>query len=211
MAERGFLVRPSLVIMVREPRIGAVKTRLAREIGAVAAWAAYRVMAGDICRRLGADPRWRTIVSVTPDRLQALPEACRRLEVRPQGPGGLGPRMQRILDEAPPGPAIIVGSDIPAVTPAHIAGAFRLLGRADCVFGPAEDGGFWLVGARRAPRTPRLFDGVAWSRPDTLRQTMKNARGLDVALADTLSDIDNEKAWRAWRAAGGAAMRRGAG
>lgn len=190
-------MRPSLIIMVKEPRIGAVKTRLARDIGMVAAWRAYRVMAGEVCRRLGADPRWRTLVSVTPDRPQALPASCRRLEIRPQGEGGLGVRMQRILDEAPPGPAIIVGSDIPAVTPAHIAHAFRALGRADCVFGPAEDGGFWLVGAKRVPRTPRLFGGVRWSRPDTLRETMRNARGLTVALADTLSDVDDEKAWRA--------------
>lgn len=186
--------------MVREPRIGAVKTRLARRIGAVAAWGAYRVMAGDICRRLGADPRWRTFLAVTPDRPAALPDPCRHLEIRPQGEGQLGARMQRLLDEAPPGPAIVIGSDIPAVTPAHIARAFRVLGGADCVFGPATDGGFWLVGARRVPRTPRLFDGVRWSRPDTLRETLKNARRLKVALADTLADVDDGAAWRAWRA-----------
>lgn len=196
-------VRPSLFIMVKAPRIGTVKTRLARRIGHVAAWRAYRVMASDICRRLGADPRWRTFVSLTPDRPDALPEPCRHLEIRPQGRGDLGARMQRLLDEAPPGPAIVIGSDIPAVTPAHIARAFRVLGGADCVFGPAEDGGFWLVGARRVPRTPRLFGGVPWSRPDTLRETLKNARGLKVALADTLSDIDDEAAWRRWRANGG--------
>lgn len=202
-------MRPSLIIMVKAPRIGAVKTRLAREIGAVAAWAAYRVMAGDTCRRLGADPRWRTFVSVTPDRPDTLPEPCRHLEIRPQGQGDLGTRMQRIFDKAPPGPAVIVGSDIPAVTPAHIAHAFRLLGGADCVFGPADDGGFWLVGANTVPRTPRLFDGVRWSRPDTLRETLKNARGLNIALADRLSDVDDEAAWRAWRGwrANGGAMR----
>ncbi|WP_425283593.1 DUF2064 domain-containing protein [Methyloceanibacter stevinii] len=51
----------------------------------------------------------------------------------------------------PPGPVVLVGSDIPRISRAHIAEAFRLLGNADAVFGPAQDGGYWLVGFKRSP------------------------------------------------------------
>ena len=188
----------TLVIMMKAPRIGAVKRRLARQIGAVAAWRVYRAMAADLCRRLGADRRWTTIVSLTPDRASGLPQACRALPAVPQGRGDLGARMQRILDCAPPGPVLVIGSDIPAITPAHIARAFRALKRADVVFGPAADGGYWLVGARRVPRKPRLFEGVRWSHRQTLADTLKNARGLKVGLVDTLRDVDDLDVLRAW-------------
>src|SRR5438270_756285 len=80
-----------------------------------------------------------------------------------QGGGDLGARMRRALAACPPGPVVLVGSDIPALAPAHIAEAFGLLGHCELVFGPTGDGGFWLVGARRSPRLPPLFGPVRWS------------------------------------------------
>lgn len=189
----------TLYLMLRAPRLGAVKTRLAREIGAVEAWRAYRAVAAAACRRLAADPRWHTVLAVTPDRWRPAEAPFAGLPLVSQGRGDLGGRMQRLLDTAPPGPALIVGSDIPALAPRHIARAFAALGRADIVLGPAADGGYWLVGAKRAPRVPRLFAGVRWSGPHALDDTRANARGLRVALADTLHDMDDAAAWRRWR------------
>ena len=83
-----------------------------------------------------------------------------------------------------------VGSDIPAICPNHIAEAFRLLGRADAVFGPAEDGGYWLVGFRRSPGRLSPFDGVSWSTNQALVATCDNLKGRRVARTDTLSDVD---------------------
>jgi hypothetical protein len=100
------------------------------------------------------------------------------------------------------GPVVIVGSDIPDIAPAHIARAFAALGDHDFVFGPAADGGFWLVGARRRPAVPAgLFDGVRWSTPHALADTLaglpKTAR---VAMIATLDDVDDGAAWQRWRA-----------
>ena len=91
----------------------------------------------------------------------------------------------------------MVGTDIPALGPSHIAAAFHLLGRHDVVFGPAADGGFWLVGARRSPRLPPLFGKVRWSNPHTLEDALANLpRGLGFGLAAPLEDVDDGEAYR---------------
>lgn len=184
----------TLYVMAKRPRMGAVKTRLAREIGVADAARAYRLLLRDTMRA-AADPRWRTVLAVTPDHGEPLP----RVAWVAQGPGDLGARMQRLLDRAPPGPAVIIGSDIAGITAAHIARAFAALGQADAVFGPARDGGFWLAGAKRVPRVPRLFGNVRWSHPETLADALKNGRGLEVALIDELEDVDDAASWRRWR------------
>ena len=112
---------------------------------------------------------------------------------RPQGGGDLGVRMQHIFDWKPPGPVVIVGTDVPAIRPAHIAEAFRLLGRHDAVFGPATDGGYWLVGLRRRPRVSCPFANVRWSSPHALSDTLTNLECRTVAFVATLSDVDGAR------------------
>ncbi len=58
---------------------------------------------------------------------------------------------------ATPGPVVIIGADIPEITPDHIGRAFAALGRSDAVFGPAADGGYWLVGLKRRPSIREIF------------------------------------------------------
>ncbi len=108
-----------------------------------------------------------------------------------QGSGGLGERMQRLFDEVEHGPLIITGADIPGITPAMISRAFQLLQGHDMVFGPARDGGYWLVGQRRRPHILRPFDAVRWSTPCALSDTLKNIEGHSVGFVDELDDIDN--------------------
>ena len=88
---------------------------------------------------------------------------------------------------------MLVGSDIPAMRPRHIARAFALLGRHDLVFGPASDGGFWLVGARRSRPLPRsLFAEVRWSTRHALADTLATIpAGYTTGIADTLDDVDD--------------------
>ena len=101
------------------------------------------------------------------------------------------------LSACPPGPAVLVGTDIPSLGPRHIAEAFRLLGHHDVVFGPAADGGFWLVGARRSPRLPPLFGQVRWSSPHTLEDALAGLpRRVSVGIAATLQDVDDGEAYR---------------
>lgn len=184
--------RGTLVVMLREARLGAVKTRLAAAIGPARATAFYRRVTAEQLRRLAADRRWRTVLAVTPDGARG--PWPRRLGRIGQGRGDIGRRMDRALARAPM-PALLVGSDIPGLRPRHIARAFRRLRAARAVFGPAEDGGFWLVGVRR--RT-RLFAGpVRWSHPETLADALAQLP-FPAASADRLADIDDGAAWAAY-------------
>lgn len=192
-----------LVVMAKVARAGAVKTRLGREIGAVAATSFYRTTSAAVVDRLAADPRWRLVLAVSPDfgvDVRAWPSARRRLA---QGSGDLGQRMQHLLDVLPPGPAVVIGTDIPGIRPAHIARCFRLAARHGAVLAPALDGGYWAVGQRRSPRILAPFAKVRWSHAETLADTMRGFRPASVALADRLGDVDDAAAWRATRASSG--------
>ncbi len=169
--------------------MGRVKSRLARDVGVVAAWRFYRLSVQATLRRLDGGGRWRCWLAVTPDAAVAIswPAGWTPLA---QGGGDLGQRMQRTMETLPPGPAIIVGTDVPALRAGHVARAFRALGSHDAVFGPAPDGGYWLVGLARRPRVPRLFSGVRWSTEHALADTLARAGDLDVAFLDMLADVD---------------------
>jgi len=190
--------RRHLVLFVREPRFGTGKRRLARDVGDGAALRFERAMVGLLVRRLGHDRRWRMRLAVTPERARHRRRLwLRGVPIASQGGGDLGQRMRRALAACPPGPAVLVGSDIPALTAHHIAEAFRLLGRHDVVFGPAGDGGFWLVGARRCPSLPALFGTVRWSGPHALADVLNNLpRRVRVGFAARLEDVDDGAAYR---------------
>lgn len=197
-------MRPHLVIFARAPRRGAVKRRLAADIGDGPALGFYRQTLHDLTRRLGTDPRWQTWLAVTPDVDAArtgLWPAVPGVRLIPQGKGDLGVRMARPMRTLPPGPVIVVGTDIPDVTRGHIADGFAALGARDYVFGPAADGGYWLVGARRRPTLPHgLFRDVRWSTEYALADTLAGLPGkARVATLDELDDVDDGAAWTAWR------------
>jgi uncharacterized protein len=198
--------RQHLVIMVKAPQAGRVKTRLAAAVGGIEALRSYRVLLADTVRRLAGDRRWITWLAVTPDvavpRLAAWGRAIGPVAVTPQGPGGLGARMQRLMDRLPPGPVVIIGSDIPDIARRDIAAAFHALGAGDAVFGPADDGGYWLVGQRRMPRTLRLFDAVRWSSRHTLADTLANVEERRVRLLRSAADVDGAADYLRWRRGG---------
>lgn len=188
----------TVIVFARAPRLGAVKRRLARGIGQMAALRFYR---GQLAATLRAarDRRWRTELAATPDHSRALwPVVAPRPARVPQGHGDLGARMARAL--ARHRRAVLVGSDIPGLSRADLAAAFRALGRADAVFGPAEDGGYWLVGL--GPRRPaHPFAAVRWSSAATLADTLANFAGRRVALLRALRDVDTAADLAALRAA----------
>ncbi len=198
-------MRRNLLLFVKAPRLGAVKRRLARDIGRQEAWKFYRGTVRRMILKLARDPRWRCYLVVTPDSFdghepfwplsRSVP--CPVLK---QGVGDLGMRMGRAFDAMPPGPTVLVGSDIPELTPAHIAQAFDALGRADAVFGPAADGGYWLVGLTPRARRTNPFQGVAWSSAEALSDTARNlAKGHSIAMLEMLSDIDIGADHADWR------------
>jgi rSAM/selenodomain-associated transferase 1 len=191
-------MRRHLVLFVRAPQLGSGKRRLAREIGDVATARFERLMIALLLRRLARDRRWRMRIAITPDKARQRARHWRRgIEAVGQGGGDLGVRMRRALAACTPGPVVLVGGDIPALGARHVATAFRLLGGHDLVFGPAEDGGFWLVGARHPRQLPPLFDQVRWSGPNALADTLAGLpRRISVGLVDRLEDVDDGEAYR---------------
>jgi len=188
-----------LVIMAKAPRLGRVKTRLAAGIGAVAASAFYRLILARTVRRLARDRRWSTWLCVAPDR--AVAERVwspANVAIIGQGAGDLGARMQRVFDRLSPGPVVIVGADIPGIRPAHIADAFHKLGRDDAVFGPAPDGGYWLIGLRRRPVVPQPFAGVRWSTEHALADALANLKDRRIGFIEPLDDVDDQAAYQRW-------------
>ncbi|WP_281856490.1 TIGR04282 family arsenosugar biosynthesis glycosyltransferase [Litoreibacter halocynthiae] len=183
-------MRKSLVVMVKEPHPGRVKTRLGRDLGMVGAAWWFRHQTGALLRRL-RDPRWDLVLAVSPDveglSSRVWPADLPRLA---QGRGDLGDRMGAAMDAMPAGPVCVIGADIPGVTRAHVARAFAVLGGEEAVFGPAPDGGYWLVGLKRMRRHAGLFDGVRWSTEHALADSVASLRGARVAYVDTLRDVD---------------------
>ncbi len=178
--------KPWLIIMVKQPRPGRVKTRLGRDIGMIDATWWYRHQVDRIVRHL-RDPRWTMVAGYAPktSRVMVGPRDVKLW----QGNGDLGQRMIRLLRQAPP-KSVLIGSDISGVQPHHIGRAIAALGSHDCVLGPSPDGGFWLIGAHHPGRLQRdILAGVRWSTADALTDTQTRLPGR-VALVDTLNDVD---------------------
>ncbi len=182
-----------LVIFARRPRFGAGKRRLAAELGESAAWRFQRFALAAILRELAGDRRWTTWLAATPDRPVDWVKGPTPIA---QGPGDLGARLDRLAKRLPAGDMVVVGSDAPQVRRRDVATAFRALGGSDAVFGPAVDGGYWLVGlsARARPKPP--FASVRWSTPNALADTVANLRGRRLAYLRELEDVDDAASLR---------------
>jgi rSAM/selenodomain-associated transferase 1 len=191
MAEHA---RGKLAIFVKAPVMGRAKTRLAQGLGAVHAMHIYRALVRQTVRRLAREPRWRTALAVTPDHFatsKAFPELMPVDIPRiPQGPGDLGRRMARVFARLAPGPAVIVGSDIPDLRADDVARAFRVLRDADAVLGSADDGGYWLIGFTRTKLARALENPIRWSSAHALADTRQALGPVRIELLRTLMDID---------------------
>ncbi len=181
-----------LVIFARTPRVGQGKRRLARNVGEFAAFRFQYSMLAQLLRGLGRDLRWRTWLAFTPDHLRP---GSYGIPTVPQGAGDLGRRMASVMRRLPPGPAVIIGSDIPGIRSADTAAAFRALDSHDAVLGPARDGGYWLIGLRRRLRCVDPFRNVRWSSEHALADTLVNLRNQRVALLRTFADVDDGEDW----------------
>lgn len=191
--------RQNLVIFARFPKLGAGKRRLAADIGNIGALWFQRRSVALLKRRCGNDPRWQSWMAISPD----LPPNGTAHWTAPctpvaQGSGDLGDRLARVMRTMPRGPVVVIGSDAPQVRGRDIAAAFAKLRRADAVFGPAADGGFWLVGIRR-PERCRPFGDVRWSCVSTLADVLGNLAGRKAALLETLEDVDDGASLRRLR------------
>lgn len=203
----------ALIVFARAPEAGRVKTRLAASVGPERALAVYRELAERVAEsvapRAPGEP-YDATVCFTPDGAGAEMRRWlgERFAYEAQLEGDLGERMAGAITRRFAVGArrvVVVGTDCPGVTAEVVAAAFAWLAHVDVVFGPALDGGYYLVGVRR--RAPLPFDGVPWSSERTLDVSLARARaaGLTVALLEPLRDVDTLDDLEAWRREAGVA------
>jgi len=194
---------PHLAIFAKPPRLGRVKRRLAAGIGWIEATRFYRIGLAALLRRLGRDRRWRTGVWLDALGPTSQPARLRisgaKIAIHDQGRGDLGARMAKAFRDLPPGPVVLIGSDIPDVEPHHIEKAFRALKRCDAVLGPATDGGYWLIGLKGRARRTGAFQGIRWSSGFTFADQMRKLENFRVGLLDVLADVDTPDDYKRWR------------
>ena len=188
-------MRDRLLVFVKAPRPGMVKTRLAAALGAEPAAALYRAIAAEEIRRTAPrDAEYDRVFCFDPP--DAKGEIARWLPgeaLRPQEGPDLGARMARAFADAFDAGArrvAIVGTDVQSCGRERVAEAFHALDDHDLVLGPTHDGGYYLVALDR-PR-PALFQAMPWSTPSVLPATAERAGvlGLAVRMLDPLRDID---------------------
>ena len=200
----------TLIIFVKNPIAGTVKTRIARTVGNEQAVEVYQhllrhtqaITRSLTCRRVvyygdfinpddgwnGYEKQLQSGQNLGERMLEAFREQLTpsKNDLSSEGlnPGRVPP------DRTHPGRAVIIGSDCLSITPGHIEQAFLALNDADVVIGPATDGGYYLLGMKRLHQF--LFENMPWSQPQ-LRQRTEQAllqHGLTFALLEELTDID---------------------
>ena len=183
-----------IVVLAKAPQAGRVKTRLAATLGAEGAARLYgRLLERAVATALaaGCGP---VELHGTPVRHGVLRQLARRHGIRlvGQSEGDVGTRMHEAFRRGLRRHArmILIGSDCPALVPADLRRAARLLRGCDAVIAPAEDGGYPLIGLKRA--SVSVFDGVAWSTAEVMHQTRARLAGLGWRLRElrTLWDVD---------------------
>jgi len=184
-----------LYIFLKTPVAGRVKTRLGQEIGVGRATALFRVMAHQTVTRVSSGP-WRTIVAIDPPSglsgfENIIPPHLPRIA---QASGDLGARMAAVFYSASRGPVVIIGADAPGIHARHIREAFARLRVSDAVFGPAFDGGFWLIGLAKPKSRRCLFKNVRWSSEHALRDVIATLpQRYSKETLSQLRDIDSAK------------------
>ena len=181
-----------VLVIAKEPVPGRVKTRLTPPFTPADAAALATAALADTLAAVSATPVAQAVLALDGAPGDWLPPGFR---VIPQRGGGLDERLAATFADAHatlPMPMVLIGMDTPQVTSGLLADAARALasGEADAVFGPAADGGFWLLGLRRPDRS--LLAGVPMSRADTGRHQLDRltSAGLRVAMLPELTDVD---------------------
>ncbi|MBX7542064.1 TIGR04282 family arsenosugar biosynthesis glycosyltransferase [Qipengyuania sphaerica] len=186
-------IRPCLSIFARLPVPGRVKTRLIPALGEEGAARLYaRLLAQtiDVARESGLDFELR----VTGGEIAAFHDLFGDdIKVVDQGEGDLGDKMARV-----PPPALLIGSDCPGVTAPLLRAAAGALDDRRVVLGPANDGGYYLIGFREP--VPFLFEDMEWSTPKVLPETLARLaqRGWGPAILPELADIDTPEDLAQW-------------
>jgi len=193
-----------LIVFLKAPRPGTVKTRLAETIGVGPAAAAYRQLIETLLSRLQSLGAVELCYSPDDALAEIEPWLRKGWVAVPQGDGDLGQRLESAFDRSFAAGAqrvVVIGSDCPAVTDDDVGQAWAELRLRDVVLGPTTDGGYWLIGLRQIE--PSLFHDIPWSTDGVFAESMKRIshRRLSVQVLRQLTDVDTERDWRAFLSA----------
>jgi uncharacterized protein len=187
--------RAIICVFAKAPAPGGAKTRLIPLLGAAGAADLARAFLQDTWAAMTAVPRTRAVIT-TPGDLWAAAFAALEpaAEVWDQGPADLGDRMERMMRRGHElaDAALCVGTDSPGLPPDRLEQALAALKHHDAVLGPAEDGGYFLIGLRHGRCPEGLLADLPWSQEDTMARTRERLeqRGLTVALTEPWFDVD---------------------
>lgn len=187
-------MRRCLMIVVKEPVAGQVKTRLAAGVGGAHALALYQAFVVDTIATARTVPGADLGLVCWPPSAQAyFRSLCPHAVLFPQHGADLGERLLNAFEQAHAAgyeQCVVMSSDSPNVPAAYLGRAFELLDDAAVVVGPCEDGGYYLIGMH-VPQ-PVLFENIAWSTDVVYQQTVERASqaGLSLATLPWWYDID---------------------
>ena len=190
-----------LLLFLKAPRPGLVKTRLAAALGPAGAAHAYRLLVEVLLHRFAEIPSLELRFAPDDAADEIKPWLRAAWTLAPQGPGDLGARLTTAFAAAFASGAervVIIGSDCPDVSVCDVEFAWSALHTHDVVLGPATDGGYWLIGLRRP--VPELFTAMPWSTPQVFAETCARCarHGLRLQLLRELTDIDEPADWQAF-------------
>lgn len=190
----------AVLYFVKTPEPGKVKTRLARSIGILEAARLYRELAWTNFQTLQKSSQDYTVIVLfdPPDADEKIIRGwlqSTRCRYFPQAEGGLSEKLTQGFKQAFKefDCVLATGSDTIGLCPQHIENAFDVLRQHDVVLGPAEDGGYYLIGLKKDH--PELFQKITWSISSVLEETLQRIQQQDLSWdkIDTLSDLDDER------------------
>lgn len=193
-----------LIVFVKHPEAGRVKTRLAAEVGAQRAAEIYRGLAeATLAAARAGWERTGIVIAYDPPEREAELAAWLGQDLRyvAQGEGDLGARLARMTGIAFDGGATnvtVIGSDCPLLSARHLHAARTALEDGNVVIGPAQDGGYYLIGLPRA--MPGLFAGIPWSTGEVFAATRTRLEEGEApfALLPVLADVDTAADLPVW-------------
>lgn len=193
---------PTLHLLAKAPIAGQAKTRLIPLLGAEGAAEAHRQLLQqcltNACQALPAE---RINLWTALDHAHTLFIQLQQqfgIQLRPQPQGDLGARIQACL-QADSGPAMVMGSDCPSITPGMIQQCAAQLAHAEVVILPAEDGGYGLIGTQHP--IPELLTDIPWGTPNVLSITRQrlDQLGVEAVYPAIIWDVDHPEDWQRWQ------------
>ncbi len=182
--------KPLIIVFVRNPELGRVKTRLAKSIGDQAALEIYKILCthtASVVHKITADKLIFYSDKIQDNDVWTATNCKKQIQTK----GDLG---QKMLDAFQYGfslgyqKIIIIGSDLYSLRQKHIESAFEQLENYDVVIGPALDGGYYLLGLNFM--IPKIFKQKQWSTSSVLKETLFDLKEFSVNLLEPLNDID---------------------